>query len=605
MSKKRLSLLVFSFLFAYFSLFQAIAQAATVITTCDGLQAMNTDLTADYELGADIDCTSATRVGGTLWNDEAGFVPVGVGNGSSSTTTFMGTFDGKGYTITGLYINSKDGMYGGLFGSIGKLGEVEPVVRNVNLVDVEIVNVDLYGGGAVGLINYMGKVERVSVTGTINGRRYIGGVVGWNNRGKIFESSSDVAISRVTASSTGYAVDSVGGIVGDSTLGEIRDCYAQGSISLEALDDITYIGGLIGYMDRGSLKNSYADVPIQIVGGPWVEGVGGLIGYHDDGTVYSSYSTGLVTASGSSLDSIGGFVGYTYGVYDNVGYFVQGAFPAIGFDDTAGASITYQEDAVAAFYPSSHLIYSDADSTWNFDTIWLQRASALPILAYQADSGGASDEEAPAEDEQAAADNSSPNQQSSSSTSSSSSSKPASCHKSTPTHAATLFQINVAGSSAKLYFTPVSGAVNKYYVSFAQQSQTLQHGFWVEANNDNQGVQVVDVFLLQPYSNYYFRVRPYNDCAPGEWSNEMKIQTTRLTDASKIFYMHQNAVQNQARVTTSSSKQEPSNLVEQMPDASVSPAPTAKNDSTSVKTETKQETKTEEQKKTCFLWWCW
>jgi len=77
-------------------------QKATPITNCTELQSINNDLSGDYYLANDIDCS-----------EHKNFDPIGL-----LDKPFTGTFDGKGYKITNLYINRPETNYIGLFGII-------------------------------------------------------------------------------------------------------------------------------------------------------------------------------------------------------------------------------------------------------------------------------------------------------------------------------------------------------------------------------------------------------------------------------------------------------------------------------------------------------
>ena len=65
----------------------------------------------DYYLTTDIDLTARTSEGGDLYNDGAGWLPIG-----TAGTPFTGTFDGDGHSIIGLYINRSNSDYVGFFG---------------------------------------------------------------------------------------------------------------------------------------------------------------------------------------------------------------------------------------------------------------------------------------------------------------------------------------------------------------------------------------------------------------------------------------------------------------------------------------------------------
>jgi len=90
------------------------AAALTTITNVAGLQAMQSNLSEDYVLGNDIDASNTIN-----WNSGAGFVPVG-----TLASSFMGSFDGNGFTITGLYINRPSTDYDGRLTGFDILGAV-------------------------------------------------------------------------------------------------------------------------------------------------------------------------------------------------------------------------------------------------------------------------------------------------------------------------------------------------------------------------------------------------------------------------------------------------------------------------------------------------
>jgi hypothetical protein len=96
-----------------------------------------------------------------------------------------------------------------------------------------------------------------------------------------------------------------------------------------------------------------------------------------------------------------------------------------------------------------------------------------------------------------------------------------------------LFQINVLGDSAKLFFSPIPD-VNTFYFSYATRPDALEYG--VEATLAREGVQNYTISLLRPNTVYYFKVRGQNGCKSGEWSNIMQIRTQRKGAISPIIY---------------------------------------------------------------------
>lgn len=115
------------------------------------LHNMRYDVDGNFILGADINA-SATRT----WNSGAGFLPIG-----DSSTRFAGTFDGRGYKISGLFINRTLDRDVGLFGSTGTDFRGENVI-----LENATVNGDKNVGGLVG--DNRGLVSNCSVDGKIS-----------------------------------------------------------------------------------------------------------------------------------------------------------------------------------------------------------------------------------------------------------------------------------------------------------------------------------------------------------------------------------------------------------------------------------------------------
>jgi len=102
----------------------------TVILDIYDLQDMEDGLGGRYILGNNIDATPTNPGHGNWdeaeWPGTTGFRPVGL---------FTGSFDGAGYSITGLYINRPTTNSVGLF---SQTAYGSAVLKNVSLIDVEI-----------------------------------------------------------------------------------------------------------------------------------------------------------------------------------------------------------------------------------------------------------------------------------------------------------------------------------------------------------------------------------------------------------------------------------------------------------------------------------
>ena len=192
--------------------------------------------------------------------------------GTSFSNKYTGTFDGGGHTIKGLTVTTND-QFVGLFGSIGYAG----TVKNVMMEDVQITS-NRSSGFAGGVAGYSdGTIENCSVSGSVSGTVYVGGVVGAQWNGSITGCSSSA-----TVKGTVY----VGGVAGQTNGGAtLTACYATGNVIIEI-------------------------APKKNISG------GGLVGTNGGKGVRACYATGNVTSTGSSTGNvhIGGLFGDNYTV---------------------------------------------------------------------------------------------------------------------------------------------------------------------------------------------------------------------------------------------------------------------------------------------------
>ena len=127
--------------------------AYTVFTPA-GLLAWNEAVQSDLSLNCTL--TENINLTGKEWT------PVG-----NSFQTYNGTFDGQGYSITGLNAPS-------LFGGIGE----SATVKNLQLVDVKLYE---SGGATAGIVvNNYGTIMACSMTGEISAYSYTNGIANFN-----------------------------------------------------------------------------------------------------------------------------------------------------------------------------------------------------------------------------------------------------------------------------------------------------------------------------------------------------------------------------------------------------------------------------------------
>ena len=294
------------------------------VYNADGLLAWNEaaqkDRSINCTLTADIDLT------GKDWT------PIG----TNFYNSYTGTFDGGGHTIKGLTVTTND-QYVGLFGRLGKAG----TVKNVVMEGVQITsNHSLgYAGGVVG--SSWGTIENCSVSGSVSGTVYVGGVVGVQIGGSITGCSSSATVKGM--------VD-VGGVAGQTnSSATLTACYATGNVIIE-MDPKKNIAG------------------------------GSLVGMNAGSSLLACYATGNVTSTGSSTGNmhIGGFLGNNYTTVTAC-YWKNNHEQGIGFKKAGtGTEVTKVDGSVVTWQKAvdaMNTALQNAGSKWRYEL-----NGALPTL---------------------------------------------------------------------------------------------------------------------------------------------------------------------------------------------------------------------------------
>ncbi len=287
-----------------------------LIATVIQLDSVRSNLTAHYKLLNDLDLDIAP------YNEAKGWIPIS----TSLPEPFSGHFDGAGNTIDGLFINSSDYYYSGLFGIA-----IDAYITNLNFE-----NVNLSSNRVIGALGYIygsnSNVSNIRVSGNIHGD-YAGGIAGqlWN-RAKISE-------SRFTGNITG---SNVGGLVGS-----IRDgASVETSYSLGIYTGSKEAGGIVGYVEheygsvKSSIKNSYS---LASVSGE--RGFGGIASNDAQLTLSNSYHSGEI--SGANSNSYWNSEGTVFSGVTNSAMKDSLTFDGAGFDFTniwaivTGDSVSY------------------------------------------------------------------------------------------------------------------------------------------------------------------------------------------------------------------------------------------------------------------------
>ena len=260
--------------------------------------------------------------------------------GTDYDNSYKATFDGGGHTITGLTFTTND-EYAGLFGYLNRAG----TVKNVVMEGVQITSNQIYGGSIGGVVGYSwGTIENCSVSGSVSGTVYVGGVVG---------AQIDGSITGCSSSATVKGTVDVGGVAGQTnSSATLTACYATGNVTIEINPAKNIAGGSLVGMNAGS-------------------------------SLLACYATGNVTSTGSSTGNvpIGGFLGGNYTTVtacywknnheQGIGYNKEGIAPEATKVD--GSVVTWQK-AVDAM----NTALQNAGSEWRYEL-----KGALPTLMKQ------------------------------------------------------------------------------------------------------------------------------------------------------------------------------------------------------------------------------
>jgi hypothetical protein len=295
-------------------------QEPYLINTPEQLNAIGAN-TADYDkyfkLMADLDMSG--------YDGEEGrpsFNSIGYHNSFSDRAYFSGGFDGNFKTISNLTIPQKT-QYMAMFGAT----TIESIIQNVVLQDVYSVSTLTPApassvGGLLGM-SY-GTVTNCSVSGTVSGSYYVGGLIGYAGSGTILNCTSSATVSGIghlgglightynitvsrckaegNVNTTSDSANWAGGFVGLNTLTTISDCAATGHVIGMGAD----MGGFCGANGNGSLiEKCYSTGNVE-GGSDWqTQEIGGFVGSNNEGIIQHCFSTGNVTG----YQGIGGFAG--------------------------------------------------------------------------------------------------------------------------------------------------------------------------------------------------------------------------------------------------------------------------------------------------------
>lgn len=237
----------------------------------------------------------------------------------NATTKFTGIFEGNGYVIRNFTYDADWDDYCGMFRCTG----AQAILRNVILFNVNVRG-DWKVGALVG--ENRGTIANCKVSGQVHGYYWeVGGLVGYSASGVIKDCISNASVisekgevggligyaygtNLINCLATGNVTDTstgggeTGGLAGYARNCQIKNCSATGNVVSSA----TIVGGLVG-LNQANIENCFAAGNVTAAGE-----AGGLVGRSWDTpiTISDCYATGDVYAD----EDAGGFAGWA--VYD-------------------------------------------------------------------------------------------------------------------------------------------------------------------------------------------------------------------------------------------------------------------------------------------------
>lgn len=320
------------------------------------------------KLGADITINQnvLTRYG-ELNGDGSNFEPwIPIGRYDPSYF-FCGTFDGNGYTISGLYCNRPEGedvgLFGKLYGNVNNVIIKDSYFKGKNNVGGVAGNTrPNYNGSTIptSVKEYYQNEKIISITlcmneAMVSGESQVGGIIGYSdNEGKISKCIN-----------SGYIIGNtnVGGIIGKSSSlssTSIIDCCNKGYVR-GILNDNTSIGGVLGNgysnilncLNLGDVKNV----------GRNAGGICGIIGNTKSRKITNCVNISIgITAT----HNVGAIVGLNNGITVSYNYYIyQVGMSAIGDNNGSNSNNNSLTDNELKSVEFLNKLNSKIESSWS------------------------------------------------------------------------------------------------------------------------------------------------------------------------------------------------------------------------------------------------
>jgi hypothetical protein len=312
---KSTTYLYFIIIVSFIASIQTVSALNYTISDCTELENI-ADMNGTYDLTGDIDCSASSG-----WHGGSGFMPIG-----NWGNRFNGTFDGHGFTITGLYIDRPATNQQALFG----------YAENANISNLTLTNADISAQGESGILIGASVNTIVSniditdsqITGTVSTAAISGKAAGVSgnfsainlsnlnltspdNAGLVAGLAEDVSISNVIGSNLTLNLADYGG-----TLLGVIERTSISDVNLQDVNIVTYntrankIGGLVGIANFDSEISNISINNLDIAATDATtrsDDIAGIVGRLEHGSfVDDCHITNLII---NGLDEIGGLAG--------------------------------------------------------------------------------------------------------------------------------------------------------------------------------------------------------------------------------------------------------------------------------------------------------
>ena len=350
-----------------------------LVSNAGELFTVRIDLSAHYKQTADID------LGVAPWNVGEGWLPI-----SQLGSPFMGTYNGDGYTISGITINRPEKNSQSLFGYVTNGTITNLNIQNNHIVaneraavlagwvdNTHISNINItsstvtansLAGGLVYVANNNSSLANIKCNVVVNvniGNYWAGGIAGSMQH----ESTLDNSMSSGYVNAGWYAGGLVGTLAANST---ISQSYSTSNVSAENL-----VGGLAGNLILSSkMIDSYATGNVN---GNLAGGLIGRVAINETAmtSVVNNYSIGEVNGE----ENIGGLVGIIFGQGENPLYDFQNNY---WNTETSGQ----ESSAMGEGLSTSEMLVQTHFNNWDFADIWSNVENiTYPYLQWQGEPG--------------------------------------------------------------------------------------------------------------------------------------------------------------------------------------------------------------------------